>query len=142
MIWEFLTSGPGAHCCLSIPPLLIAALAGAGLGGLSNMEKKKQEEADRKLQAATAQWSPWTGLAPRPVKLAGPMSGDVLKGGLAGASFGSQFGGAGAAGGGGSSFNWGQSLAPQQSRLGVNYSLADEQSNINNLGNRYPFLRG
>lgn len=87
-IYEFLS--PGSNAITAIAPLILAGV-GALSGKMENEEKKRQEEADRKLAAATALWSPWTGIAPEPVKRAGSKMGDMLAGGASMFSFGQQF---------------------------------------------------
>jgi hypothetical protein len=77
-------------------PLAIAAIIGAGMGLLRGMQQQKQEAKDRVMEAEIARWSPWTGMAAQRPKRA-DMMGSVMQGGLAGASFGQQFGGEGAA---------------------------------------------
>ena len=59
-------------------------LIGAAIGlAKSQYVDRPVEEKDRELQAATARFSPWTGLAPRDVKRADPF-GSVLQGGMTG----------------------------------------------------------
>lgn len=65
---------------------------GAGLGAAKYAVDKNKEKRDRALQAATAKYSPWTGMAPQAV--AEPsLLGNVIQGGTAGAMFGQQFNG-------------------------------------------------
>ena len=65
---------------------------GAGLGAAKYAVDKGKEKRDRALQAATAKYSPWTGMAPQAV--AEPnILGNVIQGGTAGAMFGQQFAG-------------------------------------------------
>jgi uncharacterized protein HemX len=60
---------------------------GLGVGALQGLQQQQQAEKDRKLQAITAQYSPWTHMAPQPVKEAN-MLGAVAGGGLTGAGIG------------------------------------------------------
>lgn len=78
--------GPG-NCILAIPPLLIAALVGAGAGAIQNKEKQRQANIERQYQADTAKWSPWTGMASHSVQNPS-MIGDVIGGAATGLSFG------------------------------------------------------
>ena len=73
---------------------LIAAAAGAGLGGLKYaFVDLPQNRKDIKYQAATARMSPWTGMSAQQVKNPS-LFNNVLQGGAAGASFGQSMGGA------------------------------------------------
>ncbi len=79
---------------LAIAPLLIGALVGAGLGAAKHfVSDKPNEEADRRLAAETARYSPWTGMRPGQIKRAN-LIGSVMQGGGAGALVGSGIGGA------------------------------------------------
>ncbi len=61
------------------------------LGGILGLGKgvgdTTQQDRDATLAAATARYSPWTGMKPQPVKKASVI-GDILSGGLSGAAFG------------------------------------------------------
>lgn len=59
-------------------------LLGLGVGALQGAQQAKQAERDRQLQAQTALWSPWTGMAPQKVQEAN-MLGSIAGGGLTGA---------------------------------------------------------
>ena len=61
---------------------LIGALTGLAK---SELVDRPAEDKDRELQAATAKFSPWTGLSPRDVKRADPF-GSALQGGMTGLS--------------------------------------------------------
>lgn len=75
-------------------PLLTAAGIGALLGGVKHYAfDKPGEEADRKLAAETARYSPWTGMRPGQVKRAN-LGGTLIQGGATGALLGQQLGGA------------------------------------------------
>lgn len=60
---------------------------GAALGALKGLKDQQQAERERKLAAQTAQWSPWTGMAPQKVTEAN-MLGDIAQGVGGGASLG------------------------------------------------------
>lgn len=67
---------------------LTLALLGAGLGvAKSELFDRPREARQRKAAAATAQWSPWTGMRPGAVQEADPFNA-ALQGALAGAVFG------------------------------------------------------
>ena len=68
-------------------PFTISMLAGTGLGILKGQKDRERENADRKVAAETARWSPWTGMQAQPVQRADQM-GSVMQGGLQGAAFG------------------------------------------------------
>lgn len=68
-------------------PLILGALAGAGLGLLKGEADKKREKKERLLNAEIVRYSPWTRLNPEPVQSADPM-GSILQGGLSGAMMG------------------------------------------------------
>lgn len=72
-------------------PLLIGALAGAGLGFLKGTSAKKQEARDRALAAETARWSPWTGMQPTMPQRTDVM-GDVISAGTTGMLLGQNYG--------------------------------------------------
>lgn len=84
-----------------MPFPLIAALAGGGLGMLKghmqNQREKQIEDSDRNLAAATAQYSPWTGMKPQEIRHAGSAFGSMLGSGLQGGMMGAMMGGGGAA---------------------------------------------
>lgn len=64
-----------------------AMAAGAGLGLGKSLLDQQQEKRDREMAAAIAQWSPWTGMqVPMPKRT--DYLGNVMQGGLAGASLG------------------------------------------------------
>jgi hypothetical protein len=65
-------------------PLLIG---GAALGALKYNQDQKNSAKDRQVAAATARYSPWTGMKPQDVKRPDAI-GDVMQGGLAGAGLG------------------------------------------------------
>lgn len=71
-------------------PLLIGALAGAGLGLLKGVSAKKQEARDRALAAETARWSPWTGMKPTMPERADLM-GELIAGGTSGLAQGQKY---------------------------------------------------
>lgn len=74
---------------LAIAPLLLGALIGAGLGTAKHfVSDKPNEEADRRLAAETARYSPWTGMRPGQIKRAN-LVGNVMQGAGAGALVGS-----------------------------------------------------
>lgn len=69
-------------------PITIGLLAGAGTGLLKNyLVDAPAEQRNRKLQAATARWSPWTNMKPTAVKEANPF-GNALQFGVAGGGMG------------------------------------------------------
>lgn len=61
-IFHFLVSGPGKDCVLAIPALAVAAIIGALVGAAKNSAKEAQAAKQRKYEAETARWSPWTGM--------------------------------------------------------------------------------
>lgn len=65
---------------------------GAGLGVAKFAADKEKEKRERALQAATARYSPWTGMSPQAVAEPSLM-GNLVQGGTAGAMFGQQFAG-------------------------------------------------
>lgn len=86
------------HAILALPPLLLAALIGAGAGGISGLGKKEEARKQREYEAQTARWSPWTHMTSHYV--ADPnMMGEMVGGAASGLSFGAanpgMFGGAG-----------------------------------------------
>jgi hypothetical protein len=60
---------------------------GLGVGALQGLQQQNQAEKDRKLAAITAQYSPWTHMAPQPVKEAN-MTGALASGALQGYGLG------------------------------------------------------
>lgn len=62
--------------------LWLPLMAGAGLlgGMMKHGHDQAVENSDRNLAAATARYSPWTGMTPQPVRHAGSMFGDALQG--------------------------------------------------------------
>lgn len=62
-------------------------LIGAALGAYQNEEQRKNAAKDRKLAAATAMYSPWTGLKPNMDIQRPDVFGTVGKGALAGMSY-------------------------------------------------------
>lgn len=78
-------------------PLLIA---GAALGTLKGVKGMVDESKDRKLQAETTRYSPWTGMKAADPRRAN-LFGDLLSGGLTGAMIGQGIQGSGIFGGGG-----------------------------------------
>lgn len=74
-------------------PLL---LAGGALGAAKTGYDSIQQGKERKVQAATTRWSPWTGMkAAEPRKL--DLLGDIMKGGLSAAMIGNMMPAGGAA---------------------------------------------
>lgn len=69
-------------------PLLIASALGAGLGNEKHKRAEQIENSDRKLASATARYSPWTGMAPQQIRMAGSHLGDIAGGALSGFSVG------------------------------------------------------
>ena len=78
-----------------------AAIIGAIVGGIAGTAKAKKGERDRyernQFEATRAMYSPFTGNQGKYAGNNPDMIGEQLKGATAGASFGSQFGGAGGA---------------------------------------------
>lgn len=74
--------------------LLPAALGAAGMlkGSMQHKREQQIEDADRKLAAETARYSPWTGMTPQPIRQAGSEFGTVLGSGLEGAGAGAILG--------------------------------------------------
>jgi hypothetical protein len=76
-----------------------AALVGAILGGIHGVAKAKKEERDRyernQFEATRAMYQPWTGNRAQYPGSNPDEVGSMLKGTVAGASFGQQFGGGG-----------------------------------------------
>lgn len=69
-------------------PIIAGLIAGGALGaGKYFGVDRGKEERDRKLQAATALYSPWTGMQAQPVHEA-DLFGDVLQGATAGGQMG------------------------------------------------------
>lgn len=87
-IWNFFNIAPDATLCL--PPLAIAALAGAALGLGKNLLVDKPDEAkSRKERANALRQSPWLGTSIVPeVRNAPNAIGATLGGGIQGLSFG------------------------------------------------------
>lgn len=84
-------------------PAAMAAV-GALQGASKNRRANEIEDADRKLAAETARYSPWTGMTPQQIRRnQGSMFGDVLGGGMSGFTGGMMLG-QGIGGGGTSSF--------------------------------------
>ena len=77
-------------------PMTMALLAGAALGAGKGFMDQDNEDRQRKIAAATARWSPWTGMQAQLPK-GSNMLGSVLQGAMAGAMLGKQFGGGAAA---------------------------------------------
>lgn len=94
--------------------LEIAALMAAIVAAKSELIDRPKEQRQRKMEAAKARWSPWTGIAPDAIKEADPF-GSALQGGLTGAMVG-QMSGAQA-----------KDLAEAQSVSGQNISLSGGQ---------------
>lgn len=103
--------------------MLPLILGGAGLGIVKHFASDKpKEERQRRLAAETARYSPWTGMQPQQVQDA-DIFGNVMQGGLTGASFAQGLQGLGGGAessmvprGGGS---WsGQMMAPLRGRVG------------------------
>lgn len=67
-------------------PLLIAA--GAGLGAYKGYQDNKREQKDREIAAATARYSPWTGMQPQAVRRSEGVVGGAAQGGMSGAMLG------------------------------------------------------
>lgn len=68
--------------------LLIGSAAGGGKSILDILGRKS----DKKLQSKTTRWSPWTGMkAPEPRKV--DVIGNILQGGMMGATIGKNLGG-------------------------------------------------
>jgi hypothetical protein len=59
----------------------------AAIGLAKGILDEGREKRDRKLASVTARYSPWTGLAPQPVKEADPL-GSAMQGGMAGLQLG------------------------------------------------------
>lgn len=59
-----------------------------GLGLLNNQHAKKNEDADRKLAAETARYSPWTNMAPQPIRRANSAFSDIGGGLMSGLATG------------------------------------------------------
>ena len=77
---------------LAIAPLAIAAIVGAMMGAAKHyMADVPAEEADRKLAAETARYSPWTGMKPGQIKRANGV-GTITQGAATGALLGSSLG--------------------------------------------------
>jgi hypothetical protein len=68
------------------------ALAGAALGAYKYNQDKNKENRDRYTAAATARYSPWTGMKPGGIDEADAI-GTIGTGAFQGASFDQQFGG-------------------------------------------------
>lgn len=120
---------------MALPALALGALIGGGVGGLKHfLVDKPQADKERQYQAETARWSPWTGIQSKYVQNPS-LFGGMLQGGMAGAAFGQ---GIDAMGGGTSSYS-GLLEAPPTSQLGSNFDLS---SGVNQMGYRFPFLRG
>lgn len=68
-------------------PMLIGGLLGGGLGLLKHGDDKRAAKADRKVQAAKARFSPWTGMTPTDVQQPS-LFGNLLSGGTAGLMMG------------------------------------------------------
>lgn len=67
-------------------PITLGLLLGGGLGLTKGVLDGEKERKDRKQQAETARWAPWTGMQPTAVKRADPI-GSTMQGGLAGGMF-------------------------------------------------------
>lgn len=70
-------------------PLVLAG-AGVGLGMLKSKQQEEQANRDREVAAVTARYSPWTGMQPNMPQSVDTM-GNMMQGGLAGASMGQGF---------------------------------------------------
>lgn len=95
-------------------PLTLAAIMAAVGVGKSELIDRPQAERQRKMEAAKARWSPWTGIAPGSVKEPDAF-GAALQGGLTGAMMG-QMGSSGA-----------KDIAEADAITGQNISLAGGQ---------------
>ena len=84
----------------SIAPIAIAAIIGAAMGAQKNSADRQANRGKRERESEIARWSPWTGMQGQRIDDKAIM-GDIVKGGLAGASFGQGLGKGGGGGGGG-----------------------------------------
>ena len=68
-------------------PVTLALILGAAGFAKSQLIDRPKEARDRKFESVKAQWAPWTGMNPSPVKEADPF-GSTIQGAFTGASLG------------------------------------------------------
>lgn len=69
-------------------PILASIIGGVGVGILKSYLDEGNAKKQREMQAAVAQYSPWTGMRPSLQGLQTDYAGNLLSGGLTGAQFG------------------------------------------------------
>lgn len=126
-------------------PITLGLLLGGGLGLGKGILDTEKERKDRKQQAETARWAPWTGMQPAAVKRADPL-GSTMQGTIAGGSFAganqaklAELMGSGAAATGAEAAAGGMSAAPAQQSFAPTMSPNDPNYNAMML-QKYPWL--
>jgi len=106
----------------SIAPIAIAAIIGAAMGAQKNSAERQANRGKRERESEIARWSPWTGMQGQRID-DNAIMGDIMKGGLAGASFGQGLKGSS------NDYGWGGLSAQQKNNVAAGY----EQNNMGQL---------